>query len=255
MLLPALRSAREAAYGAVCQSNQRQIHLAFPMYAIDYDDYIPTPGNGSGGNSSDWHIKLGESGAWGGEQTYLGLNHNNGNDKDITGWPILRCPSEYGAELASDKPYHRWENGRTSYAMNFYMLYWKQVGSWQYTVARKGWSLGPKMPRSRSGRPILFSPSEADIVMDIPGLSNIWTVASYSYHIDSTSDPNWTRSLYAFRHNGSANQLFWDGHVESRRHYTETGEYVFNFIFDSDTVSTGGAYTGDDAPATAWSGW
>jgi len=40
MLLPALSRAREKARTALCLSNQKQIGLAFMMYANDYDDWI-----------------------------------------------------------------------------------------------------------------------------------------------------------------------------------------------------------------------
>lgn len=40
MLLPALASARRAAQGVQCMNNQRQIGLAFVMYATDHQDWI-----------------------------------------------------------------------------------------------------------------------------------------------------------------------------------------------------------------------
>lgn len=41
ILLPALGKAREAAKGVQCLSNQRQLGLAFQMYAHDHDDFLP----------------------------------------------------------------------------------------------------------------------------------------------------------------------------------------------------------------------
>ena len=41
MLLPALAQAREKARQASCQTNLKQIGLAFLMYAGDYDGYLP----------------------------------------------------------------------------------------------------------------------------------------------------------------------------------------------------------------------
>ena len=40
MLLPALNRARQAAYGAICQSNAAQISKGFIMYAGDYQDWM-----------------------------------------------------------------------------------------------------------------------------------------------------------------------------------------------------------------------
>ena len=41
MLLPALKSARDTAKGIICANNLKQIGLSFPMYANDYNAYIP----------------------------------------------------------------------------------------------------------------------------------------------------------------------------------------------------------------------
>ena len=53
MLLPVLSKAQEQARWTSCISNQRQLSLAFLMYASDYDDYLPCLDNmkGSGVNS------------------------------------------------------------------------------------------------------------------------------------------------------------------------------------------------------------
>jgi len=43
ILLPALRNARAEAKRVMCKSNQRQLGMAFVMYAQDFKDYLPTP--------------------------------------------------------------------------------------------------------------------------------------------------------------------------------------------------------------------
>ena len=45
LLLPALKMAREAAYGAVCKSNMKQLGLAFANYSTDYNNYYPPSSN------------------------------------------------------------------------------------------------------------------------------------------------------------------------------------------------------------------
>src|SRR5213592_2514501 len=41
ILMPALRRAREAANGAACSSNQRQIMMAFLMFANEHKGHLP----------------------------------------------------------------------------------------------------------------------------------------------------------------------------------------------------------------------
>ncbi len=41
LLLPALRSAREAVKGIDCASNQRQVMIAYLQYSDDYNDFVP----------------------------------------------------------------------------------------------------------------------------------------------------------------------------------------------------------------------
>ena len=40
MLLPALRNAKEKAHIVLCKSNLKQVHIAFALYASDYDEYF-----------------------------------------------------------------------------------------------------------------------------------------------------------------------------------------------------------------------
>lgn len=43
ILLPALSSARDSARAVTCASNQHQIGVALGAYAVDYNDYLPSP--------------------------------------------------------------------------------------------------------------------------------------------------------------------------------------------------------------------
>src|SRR5207244_13280940 len=63
ILMPALRRAREAANGVSCSSNQRQIMMAFLMFANDHKGYLP--GNwwdyqNKDTEKRDWLINAGE---------------------------------------------------------------------------------------------------------------------------------------------------------------------------------------------------
>jgi prepilin-type N-terminal cleavage/methylation domain-containing protein/prepilin-type processing-associated H-X9-DG protein len=63
MLLPALSRAKEAGRGAVCKSNMRQVTLGMLLYADDFSQYLPWPGDVDRNDGPDW--------VWGGQdETY-----------------------------------------------------------------------------------------------------------------------------------------------------------------------------------------
>ncbi len=87
MLMPALSRAREAARGAGCQNNLKQITLAVTMYTNDKADTMVTTGNGnvywrarSYDDYSTWHIELGR---------YLGARDKNDSIPEV-----MFCPSD-----------------------------------------------------------------------------------------------------------------------------------------------------------------
>ena len=48
MLLPALQKSKKASYMSVCSSNEKQIYMAYAMYASEADQLLPVSRNGSG---------------------------------------------------------------------------------------------------------------------------------------------------------------------------------------------------------------
>lgn len=66
------------------------------------------------------------------------------------------------------------------------------------------------------------------------GQFNIWTGGYYTAQIDNTdpTNKNYLQSTYSFRHNGAANQLFWDGHVKGNKRYAESGVRIYQKLFD-----------------------
>ncbi|OPZ24019.1 MAG: Type II secretion system protein G precursor [Lentisphaerae bacterium ADurb.BinA184] len=66
LLLPALRQAREAARGAYCMANVKQLGAGFHFYAADYDDALPWSWN-SGADCMAYHdTGGGDQGGYGG---------------------------------------------------------------------------------------------------------------------------------------------------------------------------------------------
>ena len=54
MLLPALKTAKDSAYRALCMSNLKQVHTLMSVYANNYDGYL----SGNGSNNEPSHLFL-----------------------------------------------------------------------------------------------------------------------------------------------------------------------------------------------------
>lgn len=241
LLLPSLKNARQIAQRAACGANQKSIAVALSQYAAEGKDYVPAPSYSSslymGNSRNDWHIVLGSSGLLGPPVPYLGLNHNNGKDLMIKGWLVFRCPGEAGdnrAQRSQGQPYFRWQNGRTSYAMNQTMVPIKTGGGSAWGALRARWSWGPDMNTSKLAGARTYAPpsgpADALVVLDMPAIANIWTASWFSHAIDEEFDTtDFADSMYAFRHARTANGMYMDGHVKVHPHYSQSGELVYTF--------------------------
>jgi prepilin-type N-terminal cleavage/methylation domain-containing protein len=58
MVLPVLSRARESARRAACQSNLRQIGMAFRLYASDYDGLYPCNGDRNLWMGRNWRVVI-----------------------------------------------------------------------------------------------------------------------------------------------------------------------------------------------------
>jgi prepilin-type processing-associated H-X9-DG protein/prepilin-type N-terminal cleavage/methylation domain-containing protein len=256
LMLPALGNARDSARTVLCASNLRQVYIAFPVYAQMYNDYMPVPAAPSAAvvngvttsSAGEWHVKLGETEAWGGPGIFT-LRNTSGTAVKRYGWTILRCPGEMGSQLQPSlfsRTYWDMENGRSSYVMNFSVLRRNQLDQSYYGIPRKGWSAGPYMPVVRNGRPIITTPSDGPLVMDISEESNAYVNGYFGGTYDSTAAADLNEVAYAFRHNDAANVLHFDGHVKPKKHVSQTGEYIYKYVFDRELVA---AIPGTPSPA------
>ena len=101
MLLPSLSRARETAKRAVCQSNLKQISVAFEFYADDNDDFFP--------KYSGWLNVVG-----------------NGNNRPLNVYleapKVAECPSDTGDPLKNTN--HFYTSQGTSYQMAAQQVLW-----------------------------------------------------------------------------------------------------------------------------------
>ncbi len=58
LLLPGVRTLREASYRAVCMSNSRQIATGFLAYAADWRGMMMSPWNSASGLDASWHQRI-----------------------------------------------------------------------------------------------------------------------------------------------------------------------------------------------------
>jgi len=218
LLLPALGKARASAQGVQCQANLRQVYYAYPIYAEDYNDYIPNsryPGDG-------WQTKLGKTGAFGTalREQVVHWDWSSIWNRDV--YPLLKCPSDRDryqgtGGAAAGQWFARWQ---TSYTLSSYDQNWS-ISRYGYQYVRPGWSLGPDNNKKLS---------EVALQMDSP------THASQSWFqsaTDNLTDPTYTTVItFGFRHNSdTANVMYWDGHVQARKHFAETGERIYEHLY------------------------
>jgi prepilin-type processing-associated H-X9-DG protein len=119
ILFPVFAQAKEAAKKTKCVSNQKQIALAFMMYAADSDDKFPCPGGGtnimSGGSPRTGWIQTAADGSGQGIWPYVKTRDlKNGANN------MYSCPAAVG--FAGDTTLSQpWEDKQRSYIMNDYL--------------------------------------------------------------------------------------------------------------------------------------
>ena len=115
ILFPVFAQAKEAAKKTQCVSNQKQLGVAFLMYATDCDDLFPNPGGGtsiaSGGGPATGWIQPNGNGIW----PYVksrSLTSASAN--------MYSCPNaqNYGGSLVGAMPY---DDKQRSFIMNDYL--------------------------------------------------------------------------------------------------------------------------------------
>lgn len=84
LLLPALRSAKEASKRIACAGNLRQIAVAQLVYTNDYNGFLPLGTGGAWDNARGWRLEKVLS-------SYVGFDWPSDNSKYIGG--IFICPS------------------------------------------------------------------------------------------------------------------------------------------------------------------
>ena len=186
LLLPALRSARDISKRTICSANQRQLGMAFSMYASDTDDWLPCT------NDSTF-----PAGSWG----YMISPYIKGKYWQISGGlpldasEIFYCPSS--KSTITEGPYAGTynKNQLLSYGYNAYMFEMIYL------------SYNKKISRVRNPATLLLSADleYPDYSMQ-PGHLGM-RKGNYCYHAP------WRLELFTRQHGNGTNVLFVDGHI------------------------------------------
>jgi prepilin-type N-terminal cleavage/methylation domain-containing protein len=131
LLLPALSKARETAKRTSCKSNQRQVGIAFGMYADDFEGMVPQ-GLGaadSGSGSIPYYARAadnrgGQFARYGGRFTGLGLFYHAGV---LTDAKTLYCPAmratQYGGYFHGSRGWQSNPPGNSYIIPSYYYRY------------------------------------------------------------------------------------------------------------------------------------
>lgn len=202
MLLPSLGRAKAKAQGIYCLSNQKQLLLAWKMYADDFQDQLPPNPNGSN-NRGGWVE---------GWEDFTPNNHDNTNILFLTNAKlgpytknigVYKCPADvYLCSIGSQKlPRVR------SVSMNAFVeggAYGKDA---ENAYAASGWYCYNKMSDIRVPSPTklwVFVDEHPDSIND-------------GWLIITVTNPNQWNDLPASYHNGACGFGFADGHAEIKK--------------------------------------
>ena len=205
LLLPALARAKENATGIACMNNNKQIMLAWSLFASDHEDRIPYASAYK--SEPTWPF------AWAvGVLRLTGVNEDLsfvtegvikkyvGNSKDV-----FKCPADK-AIITNNRGQKIYRD--RSYSMNIFMGGWS---GWPFGVDTQ-WTTYRKIEE-------IGNPSEKWILLDMRGES----INAGNYRVDMAGYPG-DGSKYGFQqdwpgvyHNNATNFSFADGHCDKQR--------------------------------------
>ena len=224
ILMPALAHARGQGYSIVCRSNVRQLYLANMGYSLENDDYYVLA-------AEDIMIKSG-----GGRHRWHGMRESYGVDPDplkntfdpykgplygyLGGGKVKECPGM--RSFIKDGAKNAFEAGCGGFGYNF-----EGVGSRMYKWS-PDWSIPYDNPAKYSMRSVEISRADTKVMFADTGYEVDGGIIEYSF----CQPPKYVLNLYGaaeekanskpkptihFRHFGSANVAWCDGHVSDEK--------------------------------------
>jgi prepilin-type processing-associated H-X9-DG protein/prepilin-type N-terminal cleavage/methylation domain-containing protein len=187
LLLPALRKAKELGRSVTCKNNQKQIGLAVFSYSGDYGGYIPPYWNND--PNTTWAERLYQNG-------YVAESHNNPKSPLVC--PTNLMVAERGGKTISDC----WLG---TYGGSLMIGYYYYRDTYYYSGSGNRFKLLHKLPM---GSAHFYIADKIFIAKDSGAKFNINT------NLPEVWPPDAPTGGISYAHNGGANFLFLDGHVE-----------------------------------------
>lgn len=232
ILFPAFTSARERARQIACLNNEKQIGVAFMQYVQDYDGCFPLL-QPSGNNAYRWTYAI---------SPYTTAKYGAKND-------LYHCPSaptvsDYGYSMYETNPWvvlnstTPFTENSTNHVTELALIMETGVnsasnGSAGYYIEPSWWWWG-----GAQWPPVFAGPTA----------SSVWD--------NDSNDPTWNYnvglgwSMPRYRHNGTTNVLFCDGHVKNFKKYTIN--WCTNVRSSVDTSDEWMYDTSWSAPCSQW---
>lgn len=186
MLLPALAKAKGKATQVKCASNQKQIGIAYIMYADENNDWMPV--------TRGWHASGGTNGTY---TVYVSAT-NRPLNKYTQAYEIFRCPNDKGDLLTTSM------NVKNCY-LNYGTSYLPQ---WQHDSFRTKHVLGDAFAARGSYEGMSMKTSEIAL-----GASHKIMQGDWAWHANRGNVS--PKSIWHnYKGRSRFNMLFGDGHVE-----------------------------------------